>query len=133
MTTLAELTEKLNTLSIDLDNIIRMKSPQRIVCKLIKLCGGKSKFQLPMTKGRLALLIGIEQETMSRSIPKLKEHGVRIEDKTVTFTDLRLTTKGVCDNCAARHTCKELFGLISEDRKAERVNSLGWLGQIAER
>ncbi len=108
-----QLNEKIHALSIDLDNAHRMTAAQRIVCKLIKICGGKFDFILPMTKGRFALHVGIEGETFSRAIPKLAEYGVKIDEKKVTFTDEWRMTKNVCDICAARHTCKELRGLIN--------------------
>ncbi len=115
-TLIEQLNEKINVLSIDLDNMTRMNTTQRIVCKLIKICDGKSEFTLPMTKGRLALQVGIEQETLSRAIPKLRSYGVNIEDKRVAFVEQRLMRNGVCDTCAGRWTCKALTSLTAADR-----------------
>lgn len=97
---------KVNELSVDLDNAYRMNTAQRIVCKLLRMNrAGNDKFSLPMTKGTLALHVGIEAETFSRAIPRLENYGVRIADKTVSFFDKRQTGKTVCDSCAGRHDC----------------------------
>lgn len=114
MTTLDEdikaLKEKINELNIDLENVLGMKVPQRIICKLVKIAhkvgAAHGAFKLPFTKGTLALQVGIEQETLSRALPKLHSYGVTVVEKTVSFFDAGRMEKMVCGTCAGCDSCR---------------------------
>lgn len=104
-----DLNQKINDLRIQLDNVLRFSAPQRLICVLKHICQrhhlNAKEFILPMTKGRLALLVGIEQETVSRTIHRLEQYGVSISGKTASFHDGDKIRRTVCDHCAGRDSC----------------------------
>lgn len=111
MLTIEQLTERVTELEIALDNMHIFNVPQRLICELLKLGAGKGQtYTLPHTKTRLALRVRIENETLSRAIPRLPEYGVVIDGKTVTFQEPKITAQRVCDQCAGRWTCKARAG-----------------------
>jgi CRP-like cAMP-binding protein len=105
-----DLNQKVFELTVQIDNLHRFTVPQRLACDLKKVCEQNSlnpeRFELPLTKTRLAHSIGIEHETLSRTIPKMAEYGISISGKVVEFTDKPRTQRTVCDDCAGRDACR---------------------------
>ncbi len=52
-----------------------------------KKLGGNSRFTLPVEKRRLASILGMTPENLSRSIKALRPYGVKIDGQEVTITD----------------------------------------------
>lgn len=100
-----DLQTKVNELQIQIDNMVRFSVPQRVVCSIKKLAPEQDNFVLPITKGTLSLRIGIEAETLSRSLKKINTYGVQVDGRQVTL-DHATTRRTVCDLCAARYWCK---------------------------
>ncbi len=100
-----DLQEKVNELTVTIDNILQFNAPQRVVCTLKKLSSGNDSFTLPLTKTTIALQVGIELETLSRSLKKLPLYGAEVSGKRVVL-DRGHTRRAVCNGCAARYWCK---------------------------
>ena len=45
-------------------------------------------FTLPFKKSLIASRLGMELETLSRALPKLKEHGITVKGSQVVFHDV---------------------------------------------
>lgn len=103
------LTQQVRDLQIQLENSFFMTVAQRLGCLFQKLYVGSNytglSFTLPVTKGTLALRTGIENETFSRNVPKLKTIGIAIHQKVVTFESLPKLRASVCDHCAGQADC----------------------------
>jgi CRP-like cAMP-binding protein len=52
-------------------------------------------FTLPYKKSLIASRLGMELETLSRAIPKLKAHGIEVKGVHVRFTDLPVSAENV--------------------------------------
>ncbi len=102
-----ELNNKIIILQSKLDNITQFTVPQRIVCALKRIWPqSRGTFDLPVSKGTLALRVGIQQETLSRNIQKIEPLGVRLIGSSVIVYDNDLARHKVCDHCAAAKICK---------------------------
>lgn len=49
--------------------------------------GGRPQFDLPIEKRRLASLLGMTPENLSRALKALRTHGIQVEGQRVTVTD----------------------------------------------
>lgn len=66
---------------------------ERLANYLLKVRGdGAARFELRLEKRRLASLLGMTPENLSRAFGGLKAHGVRIEGSTITIADERALT-----------------------------------------
>jgi CRP/FNR family transcriptional activator FtrB len=56
---------------------------------MLRETGGKPEtLTLPYEKSVLASLLGMTRESLSRVLPKLREHGVTVRGKDVVFQDV---------------------------------------------
>ncbi len=102
------LNQRVSELETYIHNLKIMTIPQRIICELRKINHRDNlanRFTLPMTKGELSDLVGIEPETMSRNLPKLAQHGVALENRNVSFFDYDQMKKSVCGQCPGKNSC----------------------------
>lgn len=66
-------------------------SRERLAAYILRLAReniGKERFQLPTTKRVLASLLGIEPESLSRTLASLNEAGIRVEGDTIHIEDI---------------------------------------------
>jgi CRP-like cAMP-binding protein len=106
---LSALSQRAYNQELEAKNRARMSSQQLLACFLTRTCvieGHNPKgFTLPYSKSLIASRLRMMQETFSRTIPKLEECGITIEDKHVTFSDFTKLEKNVCSHCPGAHKC----------------------------
>ncbi|MEQ1789709.1 MAG: Crp/Fnr family transcriptional regulator [Rickettsiales bacterium] len=101
-----------NTLEamIDSEHQATMSATQILACFLQKICVNNNfnnlNFELPYTKSLIASRLGMELETLSRSLPKLIEHGITVNGKNVSFDDCNAIQQHSCDSCSISEECR---------------------------
>lgn len=86
-----------------------MSAAQLVACFMQRLCilynFDPQSFELPYSKTLIASRLGMELETFSRSLAKLREHGIRVEGNKVSITDLSRIEEYVCSMCSIADDC----------------------------
>ncbi|NDA45758.1 MAG: Crp/Fnr family transcriptional regulator [Alphaproteobacteria bacterium] len=86
-----------------------MNAAQIIACFLQKKCVkhgfDPNGFLLPYTKSLIASRLGMELESFSRTLPKLRQIGITIKGKQVAFTNLEAVQDYSCGHCSAADEC----------------------------
>ena len=86
-----------------------MSAAQLVACFLQRLCVlysfNPKGFDLPYSKTLIASRLGMELETFSRTLAKLKEHGISVEGSRVMITDLNRIEDYVCGMCSVSGEC----------------------------
>ncbi|MGH1456830.1 MAG: Crp/Fnr family transcriptional regulator [Alphaproteobacteria bacterium] len=88
-------------------------APQRIGCFLLRLVRqdekGAVKIQLPYDKTLVAARLGMQPETFSRALVKLKEKtGIRVSGATIEIDSLDQLMQYSCVACSSEFPCKDL-------------------------
>lgn len=95
---------------MDREQMVTLKTPQRIGCFLMQLCSmyqfDPKKFTLPYSKSTIASKLGMEPESFSRALSKLKEVGVTVEGMHVCIHDLNVLNQYVCATCSISEDCE---------------------------
>lgn len=78
---------------VEVEQQVTMTSTEIVASFLRQLCVSYGLnprgFTLPYKKSLIASRLGMEMETFSRTLPKLKEHGITVEGSHVRFDDLQ--------------------------------------------
>lgn len=94
---------------VEAEHQATMSAAQLVACFLQRLCvlyGFNPKgFDLPYSKTLIASRLGMELETFSRTLNKLKEHGIIVEGTRVRITDLERVAEYVCGFCSIAEDC----------------------------
>lgn len=84
---------------MEVERQITMSSLQLLSSFLREMCDSHGfdprGFTLPYQKSLIASRIGMEIETLSRALPKLKDHGIHVKGTYVSFTDLQNPNQNV--------------------------------------
>jgi CRP-like cAMP-binding protein len=88
-------------------------APQRIGCFLLRLADqnheGAVKIHLPYDKTLLASRLGMQPETFSRALAKLKEKtGIKVNGATIEMDSLDQLVKYSCAACSSEFPCNDL-------------------------
>ncbi len=88
-------------------------APQRIGCFLLRLANqdesGAVTIHLPYDKTLVASRLGMQPETFSRALMKLKEKtGIRVKGATIEMDNLQQLTSYSCAACSSEFPCKDL-------------------------
>jgi CRP-like cAMP-binding protein len=106
---LSALSQRAYNIELEAKNQARMSSQQLLACFLARTCAVEGMnpegFELPYKKSLIASRLRMMQETLSRTIPKLEECGIAIENKHVTFHDLPKLEQNVCSHCPGAQKC----------------------------
>lgn len=106
---LSALSQRAYNTELEAKNQARMSSHQLLACFLARTCAVEGMdpegFELPYKKSLIASRLRMMQETLSRTIPKLEECGISIENKHVTFHDLPKLEQNLCSHCPGAHKC----------------------------
>ena len=109
---------------IEAEHQATMSAPQLVACFLQRLCMlhdfDPKGFELPYSKTLIASRLGMELETFSRTIGKLKEHGITVEGMQVKITDLSRIEHYVCGMCTVSEDCATHKALEKKARGAEK-------------
>ena len=87
-------------------------APQRIGCFLLKLCrddrAGAVTLHLPYDKTVVAHRLGMQPETFSRALAKLRdETGLRVRGATVEIDDVQKLVDYTCSACSSSFPCAD--------------------------
>lgn len=88
-------------------------APQRIGCFLLRLANqnedGAVKIHLPYDKTLVASRLGMQPETFSRALSKLKDKtGIKISGATIEMDSLDQLVQYSCAACSSEFPCKDL-------------------------
>ncbi len=95
---------------LEIEHRTHQTAPQRIGCFLLKLAGtpldGRIDLHLPFDKGLLAARLGMQPETFSRALAKLKqETGLRMTGAHVQMDDADALRAYTCGACSGSYPC----------------------------
>lgn len=124
---LAAMSEKLFLSQVETEHQATMNAPQLIACLLQQICVAydldPAGFDLPYNKSLIASRLGIELETFSRSLPRLKRHGIAVHGNHVSISDREVARRFVCDFCTVAEQCEARKALDGQGRTPRRSSS----------
>lgn len=88
---LGSLSMRLRHLVTQIEQLQVQPTPQRVGSFLLRFCpegSGSATFALPFDKALVARRLGMQPETLSRALAKLRAVGVETQGSTVTVADL---------------------------------------------
>jgi CRP/FNR family transcriptional regulator, dissimilatory nitrate respiration regulator len=98
---LAALSRHLRCLVVQVEQLTIRSATERVAGFLLRLCphaNGSAVIDLPLDKVLIAGRLGMQPETLSRSLAKLRAHGVATKGGIVTVGDIaalrRLSARG---------------------------------------
>jgi len=108
---LTELSQQAHLASVDAEHQATMTAAQRVACFFQQLCilhnADPAGFELPYSKALIASRLGIEPETFSRVLVKIREFGITVSGTRVSIKDLNVIEQYVCDFCSIADECPE--------------------------
>lgn len=112
---LAALSQDTHRAAIDAEHLITFTAAQRVACFLLRLCAlyhfNPQAFELPYSKTTIASKLGMELETFSRTLQKLKEVGVEVKGAQVAIRDLHALECFMCGHCSVSEDCATMEAL----------------------
>jgi signal-transduction protein with cAMP-binding, CBS, and nucleotidyltransferase domain len=106
---LCSLSQRAYNMELEARNQSRMSSQQLLACFLTRTCviegHDQRGFTLPYSKSIVASRLRMMQETLSRTIPKLEECGISVENKHVKIYDLPKLEQNLCSHCPGAQKC----------------------------
>lgn len=102
----------------ELEHRTLQNAPQRIGCFLLRLANqnepGPVTIHLPYDKTLLASRLGMQPETFSRALGKLKEAtGISVKGATIEMESLQQLSDYSCSACSSEFPCKDLKNIQS--------------------
>lgn len=96
----------------EIEHLSVQNAPQRIGCFLLRLVGSKVlkdvSFNLPYDKTLIAARLGMQPETFSRALAKLRnETGVEITGMNIKIDTLERLSTYACGACSCEFPCKD--------------------------
>lgn len=97
----------------EIEHLSIQNAPQRIGCFLLRLTKqgdeGYVQLHLPYDKTLIASRLGMQPETFSRALKKLKkETDIEVKGATVIIKDLQALSDFSCAMCSSDYPCKDL-------------------------
>lgn len=106
---LSLLAQEAHLAEIEAEHQATMSAAQLVACFLQRICVlydfNPKSFTLPYPKSLIASRLGMELETFSRTLAKLKENGITVSGNTVSITDLKQIESYVCGLCSIADDC----------------------------
>lgn len=103
------LAQRAQEAQIEIEHQATFNAAQIIACFLQNLCVthhlDPRGFTLPYTKSLIASRLGMELESLSRVLPKLREFGIVVSGKQVSFTDIASAQNYSCGHCSVQEDC----------------------------
>lgn len=94
---------------VEAEHQATMSAAQLVACFMQRLCilygFDPRSFELPYRKTLIASRLGMELETFSRTLNKLKEHNITVEGTHVSMHDLTRIEQYVCSICSVSGEC----------------------------
>lgn len=97
----------------EIENLNMQNAPQRIGCFLLRLCRATETdavaFNLPYDKSLIAARLGMQCETFSRALNKLrKETSISVKGAAVDIPDVDELSSFACSRCSNEYPCSDL-------------------------
>lgn len=112
---LAQLAEQTHRATVDADQLVTFNAAQRVACFLLRLCAlygfDPQGFTLPFAKATIASKLGMEVETFSRSLAKLKDYGVQVAGRKISIGKMHALECYACGHCSTGDDCATLAKL----------------------
>lgn len=110
LSVLRHLTQKKIQSDMEIEHRTLQSAPQRIGCFLLKLCNQSVEravtLHLPYDKVMIAGRLGMQPETFSRALTKLREEtGIRIKGSSVEIDDVQKLISYTCVACSSSFPC----------------------------
>lgn len=116
---LTSLSQYSHMVEVESEQKTTMSVSQRVGCFLQRICVmhglDKNSFVLPYSKSLIASRLGMEPETFSRALTKLKEHGISIDDKKIVLRDMQAIEDFICEHCSMLGNCSTHQLLTAEN------------------
>lgn len=124
---LAMLSRRSTIATLEAEHKATMSAPQQVACFLERLCilhdFDPHGFDLPYSKTLIASRLGMELETFSRALSKIRDHGVNIQGNRVAFSDIEKMEAFVCADCSIAGNCNEHEVLKQRLRKRKLAHA----------
>jgi len=108
---LGMLSRRAHIATVEAEHKATMTAAQQVSCFLERLCilhdFDPHGFDLPYSKTLIASRLGMELETFSRTLSKIRGHGIVIRGNRVSFSDIEEMEAFVCNNCSIVGNCSE--------------------------
>jgi CRP-like cAMP-binding protein len=109
---------------IEAEHLATMSATQLVACFLQRICilhdFNPSGFELPYSKTLIASRLGMELETFSRTLSKLKEQGITVKGTHVIIHDLGAIERYVCAHCSVAQDC-QTHKVLEEKPAARKI------------
>jgi len=106
---LSLISNQVHMAEIEAEHQATMNAAQLVGCFLQRICVlydfNPKGFDLPYSKTLIASRLGMELETFSRTLGKLKEHGISVDGTHVSISDLARIEQYVCGFCSIAEDC----------------------------
>lgn len=106
---LSLLAQENHLAEIEAEHQATMSAAQLVACFLQRICVlydyDPRKFTLPYPKSLIASRLGMEFETFSRTLAKLRENGIVVTGNEVSIQDLGQIAQYVCSICSIAEDC----------------------------
>lgn len=106
---LSTISQYAHMVEIESEHKSTMSAAQQVGCFLQRLCVmhgfHPSGFTLPYNKALIASRLGMEPETFSRALAKLRSHGIEVRDMQVRFTNMDEIGDYICGQCSITGQC----------------------------
>lgn len=124
---LSMLSRRNNIATLEAEHKATMSAAQQIACFLERLCilhdFDPHGFELPYSKTLIASRLGMELETFSRALTKIREHGISVQGTRVAFNDIQKMEDFVCADCSISGNCNEHDVLKERLRKRQSTHA----------
>ena len=112
LSVLQNLTRQKLQRDMEIEHRTVQTAPQRIGCFLLKFCGDNKKtdivLHLPYDKTAIASRLGMQPETFSRALSRLKEEtGIRVNGSRVEIDNLNRLVEYTCAACSSHFPCQD--------------------------
>ena len=115
---LSAISQYAHMIQVEIEHKSTMTAAQQVACFLQRLCLmhdlDPDGFELPYSKTLIASRLGMEPETFSRTLVKLREHGIEVKDSWFRFHNMGQIGDYVCSHCSAVGECPTHRALVSE-------------------
>lgn len=108
---LGMLSHRNSVAALEAEHKATMSAAQQLACFLERMCilhdFDPRGFDLPYSKTLIASRLGMENETLSRALSKLRDHGLSVQGNRVSFNDIEKMEAYVCSSCSIAGDCNE--------------------------
>jgi len=121
---LSLIAQQVHLAEVEAEHQATMSATQLVGCFLQRLCMlydfSPKGFDLPYSKTLIASWLGMELETFSRTVAKLKDHGITMQGTHVVIHDLKRIEQYVCGFCSIAEDCPTHQAMEKKASESER-------------